>query len=201
MRWPGYWLVIPSLLCLMACSGSDKAGAATPAGSANTTGGSNSSGGNASSGTAQTTGGAVSPGGATSAGGGAVSTGGNSNVGGTNAASGGAGACVGTSALGAVTPADLYAELQQATHLFLLINVLVPPVGSIAGTDTNIVYTDTAGLEAFIGTDKSQPVVLYCKTGHTSTIAGNALISDGYCNVSILTGGIDAWEAAGYPVQ
>jgi len=103
--------------------------------------------------------------------------------------------------LGSVSPADLYAELQQTTHSFLLINVLVPPVGSIPGTDTNIVYTDTAGLEAFIGIDKSQPVVLYCRTGHTSAIAGNALIADGYCNVNILTGGINAWVAAGYPVQ
>jgi rhodanese-related sulfurtransferase len=44
-------------------------------------------------------------------------------------------------------------------------------------------------------------VTLYCQTGHTSSIAGNALVSDGYCNVRYLEGGIQAWQSAGYPVN
>jgi rhodanese-related sulfurtransferase len=130
--------------------------------------------------------------------GGAKASGGTVGQGG--ASQGGATGCAGTPTLGTVAPAALYAELQQPGRSFLLINVRTPVNGNIPGTDADIAYTDTPGLEAFIGSDKSRAVTLYCETGHTSSIAGAALVSNGYCNVRYLVGGISAWETAGYPV-
>jgi SulP family sulfate permease len=41
------------------------------------------------------------------------------------------------------------------------------------------------------------PIVLTCRTGRRSVRAAAALQSRGYDNVSILDGGLAAWEAAG----
>jgi rhodanese-related sulfurtransferase len=107
---------------------------------------------------------------------------------------------VGPATLGSVTPAALYAELQQAGRSFLLINVHIPYAGNIQGTDANIPYTDTAALEAYIGSDKSRAVTIYCLTNHMALIAGPALVADGYCNVRYVDGGLSAWQSTGYPV-
>jgi rhodanese-related sulfurtransferase len=132
---------------------------------------------------------------------GGQATGGQVAAGGTTSSAGGSAGCGGTATLGTVSPADLYAEL-QASQTFLLIDVRTPPVDSeIQGTYANIAYTDVAAIETLIGTDKSTPVVLYCKTGHTSQTAGTQLEADGYCQVRYLEGGIDGWIAAGYPTS
>jgi rhodanese-related sulfurtransferase len=100
-----------------------------------------------------------------------------------------------------VTPAALNAELSQTTHSFLLINVHVPLAGNIPGTDADIAYTNVSGIEQFIGSDKSKPVVIYCYSDHMATIAGPTLVADGYCSVRYLKGGLGAWQSAGYPVD
>ena len=48
-------------------------------------------------------------------------------------------------------------------------------------------------------TDK--PIIVYCSGGecHDSRLVANALASLGFSNVSIFTGGWDAWSAAGMP--
>ena len=114
---------------------------------------------------------------------------------------GGSGGCDGTPTLGTVSPQALHAELSQATHSFLLINVHIPLAGNIPGTDADIAYTNVPSIETFIGADKSQPVVIYCMTDHMATIAGPQLVTDGYCNVRYLSGGLNAWAAAGYSVD
>ena len=43
-------------------------------------------------------------------------------------------------------------------------------------------------------------IVLYCKTSGRAALAGVALQEMGYLNVQNLTGGFDAWVAAGKPV-
>jgi rhodanese-related sulfurtransferase len=124
------------------------------------------------------------------------------SVGGDNSASGGSSlGCSGTPTFGSVTPDELYAELAETPRTFLLINVHTPLNGNIPGTDADIVYTDIAGIESFIGADKSQAVVIYCMTDHMAAIAGPQLVADGYCQVRSLSGGLSAWEAAGYPVD
>ena len=47
---------------------------------------------------------------------------------------------------------------------------------------------------------KDSHVVVYCKTGTRSSIACNALISNGFSNVYNLTGGIISWQEAHLPI-
>ena len=110
-------------------------------------------------------------------------------------------ACGGSSTLGSIDPTQLYYGLAQSPRAFLLINVHVPVSGHIPSTDVDIAYTDVPAIEQFIGDDKSQPVILYCATDEMSTTAGTQIVADGYCNVSELTGGMNAWRDTGYIVD
>jgi rhodanese-related sulfurtransferase len=47
---------------------------------------------------------------------------------------------------------------------------------------------------------KDKPVVVYCKTGARSSIACNALTSNGFSNVYSLSGGIMSWQEAHMPI-
>ncbi|NDJ86257.1 MAG: MBL fold metallo-hydrolase [Chloroflexi bacterium] len=47
---------------------------------------------------------------------------------------------------------------------------------------------------------REKPLVLYCATGIRSHIGASVLAGLGFENVANLDGGIDAWQAAGYPV-
>jgi rhodanese-related sulfurtransferase len=82
-----------------------------------------------------------------------------------------------------------------------LINVHVPVSGHIPGTDADIDYRDVPAIEQFIGADKATPAIIYCMSDHMSDIAGPTLVADGYCNVRALSGGMNAWKSAGYPVD
>lgn len=55
------------------------------------------------------------------------------------------------------------------------------------------------GLKA--ATDK--PIIVYCSGGdcHDSRLVANALLSLGFSNVSVFTGGWEAWSAAGLPAS
>jgi rhodanese-related sulfurtransferase len=61
-------------------------------------------------------------------------------------------------------------------------------------------------LEEFIAqraawpTDKTSEIVVYCGSGHRSTMAMSILWSYGYTNVLSLKGGFGGWVDAGYPV-
>jgi rhodanese-related sulfurtransferase len=48
--------------------------------------------------------------------------------------------------------------------------------------------------------DSAAPIVVYCGSGHRSTIAMTILWSYGYTDVRSLRGGMGAWVSAGYPV-
>ncbi|MGH9283758.1 MAG: rhodanese-like domain-containing protein, partial [Acidimicrobiales bacterium] len=54
--------------------------------------------------------------------------------------------------------------------------------------------------DAQLPADKGSEVLLYCMSGRMSETAGNALLEEGYTNVSHLEGGMRAWEAAGKPL-
>jgi len=171
----------------IAGNSSGESGGAAHSGGQFATGGNYAAGGSPSSGGIASTGGGAT--------GGAPTTGGNAN------SLGGFGGCDGTPTLGTVSAAALQAELSQVTRTFLLINVHIPLAGNIPGTDADVAYTDIASIEAFIGADKSKPVVIYCMSDHMATIAGPQLVSDGYCQVRYLSGGLNAWTAAGYSVN
>ncbi|TBH21418.1 rhodanese-like domain-containing protein [Thermus thermamylovorans] len=46
---------------------------------------------------------------------------------------------------------------------------------------------------------KGKPVIVYCKVGHRGAMATVFLRGQGY-NVQSISGGLDAWKAAGLPV-
>ena len=49
--------------------------------------------------------------------------------------------------------------------------------------------------------DKDAEIVVYCGSGHRSTMAMTMLLTEGYTNVTSLKGGFGAWAAAELPVQ
>ena len=79
-------------------------------------------------------------------------------------------------------------------------NVHVPYAGEIDGTD---LFIPSEVVEARAGQlpDKGAQVLLYCQTGRMSAIAAETLVGLGYTNVVELGGGMEAWEAAGYPLE
>ncbi len=82
---------------------------------------------------------------------------------------------------------------------FTLINVHVPYVGDIPRTDLNIQFDRIAEYA-----DKlpalDQPIVIYCRSGSMSRVAGEQLAKLGFTNIVELKGGFTAWRRAGYPM-
>ena len=64
----------------------------------------------------------------------------------------------------------------------------------------------TIPLESFMAekamwpADKDAEIVVYCGSGHRSTMAMTMLLTEGYTNVSSLKGGFGGWVEAGFPV-
>ena len=48
--------------------------------------------------------------------------------------------------------------------------------------------------------DKDAEIVVYCGSGHRSTMAMTILLTEGYTNVTSLKGGLGGWVEAGFPV-
>lgn len=82
----------------------------------------------------------------------------------------------------------------------VVINVHVPDEGTIAGTDAAIAYDEILGA-AQLPADADTQLLLYCRSGRMSRIAGDALVTAGYRNVAHLAGGMDAWTSSGRPLQ
>ncbi len=106
-----------------------------------------------------------------------------------------------------VKPADeLNADLAEKPDL-ILIDVRRPEEieenGVIAVDGQQLL---TIPLEDFIAksdmwpADKNAEIVVYCGSGHRSTMAMTILLTNGYTNVTSLKGGFGAWAEAGYPV-
>jgi rhodanese-related sulfurtransferase len=94
-----------------------------------------------------------------------------------------------------ITP-DLLASMMK-TEDFTLLNVKTPYVGEISGTDLYIPYTQLVARAAELPSDKGAPIVVYCRSGHESAIAAQALLDLGYTNIENLDGGMTAWVASG----
>ncbi len=47
---------------------------------------------------------------------------------------------------------------------------------------------------------KTEPVLVYCRSGNRSSAGANILVKAGFVNVSHLAGGIMAWKGESYPV-
>jgi len=107
---------------------------------------------------------------------------------------------------GIKTAEDLNAMLVEKPEL-ILIDVRTPEElannGVIAVVDQQLI---SIPLESFITNkamwpaDKNAEIVVYCGSGHRSTMAMTILLSEGYTNVTSLKGGFGAWAEAGLPV-
>ena len=104
--------------------------------------------------------------------------------------------------------AQLRAGLQKAASPdrkgFYLVDVRSSEehaTGMIPGTDLNIDFRDIKARHRDIGAKLDDHIVVYCQSGHRSNIAAEALADLGYRNVYNVTGSMNAWVEAGYPVQ
>ena len=78
----------------------------------------------------------------------------------------------------------------------VVINVHIPYEGELEQTDAFIPY-DKIMADDRLPKDKSQEILLYCRSGRMSEEAGAELNKAGYTKVAHLEGGMKAWEAAG----
>ena len=73
--------------------------------------------------------------------------------------------------------------------------------GFIPGTDLNIEFREIQARHREIGAQLEDHLVVYCQSGHRSNIAAETLADLGYRHVYNVTGSMNAWLAAGFPVE
>ncbi len=107
-----------------------------------------------------------------------------------------------------VTVQQLRAGLAKAPSMpqkgFILIDVRSAEehaTGFIPGTDLNIDFRNIQARHRDIGAQLEDHVVVYCQSGHRSNIAAETLADLGYRHVYNVTGSMNAWLAAGFPVE
>jgi phage shock protein E len=107
-----------------------------------------------------------------------------------------------------LTVQQLHAGLTKASSMsqkgFILIDVRSAEehaTGFIPGTDLNIDFREIPARHRDIGAQMEAHVVVYCQSGHRSKIAAETLADLGYRNVYTVTGSMNAWLAAGFPVE
>jgi rhodanese-related sulfurtransferase len=106
-----------------------------------------------------------------------------------------------------IVPGGSYTNVEPSTLTemlvrknFFLLNVHVPYEGEIEGTDANVPYDQVEQRMSQLPSDRSAPLVVYCRSGRMSTVAAEALVRLGYTAVWHLEGGFIGWERAGFPL-
>jgi len=88
-----------------------------------------------------------------------------------------------------------------AEEEFTFVNVHIPFEGNIPQTDLVIPFNEIEAYQDQLPADKSEKIVLYCRSGNMSQTAAEKLADMGYSNVWNLEGGYIAWENAGNPME
>jgi rhodanese-related sulfurtransferase len=91
--------------------------------------------------------------------------------------------------------------LDDRPDSFLLVNTHIPFEGNIPNTDIAIPYNEILDNLDQLPQDKDAEIVLYCRSDGMSNAAAADLVQAGYTNVVNVTGGFNAWEAAGFPLE
>ena len=97
-----------------------------------------------------------------------------------------------------ISPAEYQSQFDGEPHF--LLDVRTPEefaTGHIAGAANISVQTLAERLSEV---PEDQPVVVYCRSGNRSAQAAQILQEAGYSSVYDL-GGVNAWTAAGFPLQ
>ncbi len=97
-----------------------------------------------------------------------------------------------------LTSRELAAMLRRKSFYF--VNVHVPYEGEVRDTDAFIVYDKIAENLDQLPKDKNAEIILYCRSGRMSEIAGRELIRLGYTRVRHLAGGMIDWKKNGYEI-
>jgi phage shock protein E len=87
---------------------------------------------------------------------------------------------------------------------FVLIDVRSPEEhvqGFIPGTDVNIDFREIKMRHRELGAQLEDHIVVYCQSGHRSNIAAETLADLGYRHVYNVSGSMNAWLGAGFPVE
>lgn len=116
-----------------------------------------------------------------------------------------------TTAVPAVEPAEVRRRLADPQTLVVDVRdqADIAPTGKIPGA-VNVSYAalpykadhevPEAWREATLA-DRSRPVITTCAAGTMGALAAKLLHDMGFSNVSYVAGGIQAWKAAGFPVE
>lgn len=105
-------------------------------------------------------------------------------------------------------PDDYYAvkpvpaEKLMAAEGALVIDVREPKefeVEHLAGAK-NIPIRQLTSLIDTLPNETDAPILIYCRTGHRGAIGLAVLRMLGYTNVRSISGGLEAWKAAGLPI-
>jgi rhodanese-related sulfurtransferase len=97
-----------------------------------------------------------------------------------------------------ITPAQAYAKYQQGTFFLDVRSQDEWNQFHISGS--TLIPLDQ--LQDRLGElPKSQDIIVVCLSGHRSQSGVTILQKAGFTRVSCLSGGLQAWTAAGYPVQ
>lgn len=107
-----------------------------------------------------------------------------------------------------LTVQQLKAGLAKAPSMtqkgFILIDVRSPEehaTGFIPGTDFNIDFREIKARHREIGAQLDDHIVVYCQSGHRSNIAAETLADLGYRHVYNVSGSMNAWQEAGFPIE